>query len=66
VFALVRSRFAAWLGLPTLALEAMISPVTTGAPQATNSLLGATSFFAKPVFRIGEGTLIDTMPRRQP
>ena len=44
--ALIGSRFAAALGLSTLAYGAMVYLATIGAPQVAISMIGATRFFA--------------------
>jgi MFS family permease len=64
VRALIFSRFATVLGIATLAYGAMVFLATTGAPQITISLIGATRYLAALVFGIGGGALADAMSKR--
>ncbi len=61
---LIGSRFAASLGVATLAYGAMVYLATIGAPQVAISLIGATRFFAALLFGIGGGALVDAMSKR--
>ena len=64
VRALIGSRFAAALGLSTLAYGAMVYLATIGAPQVAISMIGATRFFAALLFGIGGGALVEAMSKR--
>lgn len=64
VRALVSSRFAASLGISTLAYGAMVYLATIGASQGAISLIGGTRFFAALLFGIGGGALVDAMSKR--
>jgi MFS family permease len=64
VRALIGSRFAASLGLSTLAYGAMVYLATIGASQGAISLIGGTRFFAALLFGIGGGALVDAMSKR--
>jgi MFS family permease len=64
VRALIGSRFAAALGISTLAYGAMVYLATIEAPQLLISLVGATRFLAALLFGIGGGALVDVMSKR--
>lgn len=64
VRALIGSRLASVLGIATLSYGAMIYLATTGAPQITISLMGATRYLAALLFGIGGGALADAMSKR--